>query len=99
MKFAITVWLICASLFIAAQAAERMAADGKLFLAGPFLDNGEMRGIFVFAVETLAEAEALTAADPAVESGRLSMELHPWYGSAALMKVGEIHSAVSRTSF
>ena len=78
---------------------QRMAADGKLVLAGPFLDDGEMRGIFVFAVETLAEAEALTAADPAVESGRLSMELHPWYGSAALMKVGEIHGAVSRTSF
>jgi uncharacterized protein len=74
----------------------RMAADGKLVMAGPFLDGGELRGVFVFAVETLEEAEALTLADPAVQAGRLALELHPWYGSAALMKVGEIHSVISR---
>ncbi len=76
----------------------RMADDGKLIMAGPFLDGGELRGIFVFAVETLEEAAALTAADPAVEAGRLAMELHPWYGSAALLKVGEIHKAIARTN-
>jgi uncharacterized protein len=74
----------------------RMAADGKLVMAGPFLDGGELRGVFVFAVETLEEAEALTLADPAVQAGRLALELHPWYGSAALMKVGEIHAVISR---
>lgn len=74
----------------------RMAADGKLVMAGPFLDRGELRGIFVFAVETLEEAEALTLADPAVQAGRLAMELRPWYGSAALMRVGEIHAVISR---
>jgi uncharacterized protein len=76
----------------------RMADDGKLIMAGPFLDRGELRGIFIFAVETLEEAEALTAADPAVQAGRLVMELHPWYGSAALMKAGEIHKAIARAN-
>lgn len=76
----------------------RMADDGKLIMAGPFLDGGELRGIFIFAVETLEEAEALTAADPAVQAGRLTMELHPWYGSAALMKTVEIHKAIARTN-
>ncbi|WP_157593110.1 YciI family protein [Rufibacter tibetensis] len=53
-----------------------MAADGKLTLAGPFLDNGDVRGIFIFNVNTIEEAEV----DPAVKAGRLIMESHPWYG-------------------
>ncbi|SIT91792.1 Uncharacterized conserved protein YciI, contains a putative active-site phosphohistidine [Pontibacter indicus] len=56
----------------------KMAADGKLVMAGPFLDNGELRGIFIFDVATLEEAKALTEADPAVKAGKLIMELHPW---------------------
>jgi len=72
-----------------------MAESGKLVLAGPFLDGGSIRGIFVFDA-TLEEAEALTAADPAVQSGRLVMELHSWYGSAAIMQVNEIHSSLTR---
>jgi hypothetical protein len=27
---------------------------------------------------------------------RLSMELHPWYGSAALMMVNEVHSKIEK---
>ncbi|AMM52779.1 hypothetical protein TH61_06100 [Rufibacter sp. DG15C] len=57
----------------------KMAADGKLTMAGPFMDDGEMRGIFIFNVKTMEEAKALTEADPAVKAGRLVMELHPWY--------------------
>ncbi|QHL88090.1 hypothetical protein GU926_11870 [Nibribacter ruber] len=57
----------------------KMAADGKLTMAGPFMDDGELRGIFIFNVKTMEEAKALTEADPAVKSGRLVMELHPWY--------------------
>lgn len=74
-----------------------MAEQGKLVLAGPFLDGGEIRGIFVFDA-TMEEAEALTAADPAVQSGRLEMELHSWYGSAALMQVNEIHRTLAKTN-
>ena len=74
----------------------RLAEEGKLSLAGPFLDGGELRGIYVFNVETIEEAKALTETDPAIQAGSLVMELHPWYGSAALMKVNEIHSRVSK---
>ena len=75
-----------------------MAEAGKLVVAGPFLDQGELRGIFIFAVDSLEEAEALTAADPAVQAGRLAMELRPWYGSAALLKLGEFHHRISRSA-
>ena len=74
----------------------RLAAEGKLVLAGPFADNGELRGIYVFDVATVAEAEALTRTDPAVLAGQLVMELHPWYGSAALMMVNEVHSKIQK---
>lgn len=74
----------------------RLAEEGKLILAGPFLDDGEMRGIFLFDVETVDEARQLTESDPAVEAGRLTMELHTWYGSAALLKTLEIHRTISR---
>lgn len=69
----------------------RLGEEGKLVLAGPFMDDGEVRGIYVFAVSSIEEAEALTRTDPAIEAGRLKMELHPWYGSAALGLVHGLH--------
>lgn len=74
----------------------RLAEEGKLVLAGPFLDNGNLRGIYIFNVETVEEAKALTETDPAIQQGRLVMELHPWYGSAGLMQVNELHKKISR---
>jgi uncharacterized protein YciI len=76
----------------------RLAKAGKLALAGPFLDDGTLRGIYIFNVETVEEAEALTNTDPAVQAGSLVMELRPWYGSAALMMVNEVHETLSKES-
>lgn len=77
----------------------RLAADGMLSLAGPFMDDSDYRGIFVFNVKTVEEAKALVETDPAVQSGVLIAEMHPWYGSAALMKINEIHPQIQRKSF
>lgn len=74
----------------------KMAEDGKLVLAGPFMDDQEVRGIYIFAVETIEEARELTNSDPAIQAGRLQMELRPWYGSAALMKLNEIGERLSK---
>lgn len=74
----------------------KMAEAGKLVVAGPFFDDGDIRGIYVFNVETLEEAKALTESDPAIKAGSLIMELKPWYGSAALMKVNELHKQVAK---
>lgn len=70
---------------------KRLAEEGKLAIAGPFLDNGELRGVYIFNVETIEEAKALTETDPAIKAGSLVMELHPWYGSAALGMVNKYH--------
>jgi uncharacterized protein YciI len=74
----------------------RMAEEGKLVLAGPFLHDGDLRGIYVFNVATVEEAEALTNTDPAIQAGSLVMELIPWYGSAALMDVNNLHKKASK---
>lgn len=56
----------------------KLAEMKKLVAAGPFGDNGRLRGIFVFRVASLEEAKALTETDPAVQAGRLAMDIHPW---------------------
>ena len=76
----------------------RLAKEGKLLLAGPFLDKGDLAGIFIFNVTTIEEAKNLVATDPAVKAGLFAIELHPWYGSAALMEVGNLHRSVQKTS-
>ena len=73
-----------------------MAEQGKLVFAGPFMDDFDIKGIYIFAVEDMAEAEALTNSDPAIKAGRLTMELHPFYGSAALMQINELHKRITK---
>lgn len=80
------------------QNIERLAQEGKLVLAGPFMDDGDLRGIYVFDVATVQEARALTETDPAIREGRLVMELHPWYGSAAVMEIPSLHDRVAKTN-
>lgn len=63
----------------------RLGAEGKLLLAGPFADNTDLRGIFVYKVDTLEEAQALVQTDPAVQAGRLRVELHPWFSAKNIL--------------
>ena len=56
----------------------RLAEMKKLVMAGPFGDDGDLRGIFVFRVGSMKEAEELTATDPMIKIDRLRLELHPW---------------------
>ncbi|HCC70954.1 MAG TPA: hypothetical protein DEQ09_07385 [Bacteroidales bacterium] len=72
----------------------RLAEMGKLILAGPFLDEGDLSGIYIFNVSSIEEAEKLTASDPAIRAGVLKIELHTWYGSAALQKLNELHATI-----
>lgn len=74
----------------------KMAEEGKLVLAGPFFANEDYQGIYVFAVNSIEEAEELTKTDPAIEAGRLVMDLKEWYGSAALMGINEAHKKISK---
>lgn len=53
--------------------------EGKLKVAGPFGDNGDWRGIFIFDAETKEEVDSLLKTDPAIAAGRLKYDIRPWY--------------------
>ena len=57
---------------------KRLAKEKKLVIAGPFLHDGDLRGIFIFDVSTQEEAEKLCNSDPAIIAGRLRYEIYPW---------------------
>ncbi|TDQ19707.1 uncharacterized protein YciI [Algoriphagus boseongensis] len=77
----------------------KMAEMGKLVLAGPFFGNEDLRGIYIFDVQSIEEAKALTETDPAIKAGVLKMDLKEWYGSAALLMVNELHEKIAKKSF
>lgn len=56
-----------------------MADMGKLIVAGPFGDDGNWRGIFIFDAANKEEVEKLLQSDPAIKAGRLDYEIHPWW--------------------
>ncbi len=59
----------------------RMAEEGYLSLAGPFGDDGNIRGIAVYNTPTQEMADSLARIDPMVKAGRLEIEIHPWWAS------------------
>lgn len=69
----------------------KMAEAGKLVMAGPFFGDGDLRGLYIFDVQSIEEAKALTESDPAIQAGSLAMELKEWYGSAALKSITPLH--------
>lgn len=75
----------------------RLAGEGKLSVAGPFGRNDKAyRGLYIFNVATVEEAEKLVGLDPAVKAGVFITELTPWYGTAALMIVNETHRKIEK---
>jgi len=75
----------------------RLAEVGKLAVAGPFEKNDKAyRGLYIFNVATLEEAEKLVVMDPAVKAGIFVPDLTLWYGSAAMMATNDIHKRITK---
>jgi uncharacterized protein YciI len=75
---------------------QRLADAGKLAAAGPFDGADGWRGMFIFAVDDVDAAKALTASDPVIQSGEMVAEYHKLYSSAALMLIGETHKKIAK---
>ncbi|HJQ36113.1 MAG TPA: YciI family protein [Thermoanaerobaculia bacterium] len=75
----------------------RLADEGKLAVAGPFGKNDKSyRGLYIFNVATVDEAEKLVVLDPAVKAGVFVPELTLWYGTAAMMVVNDTHKRIEK---
>lgn len=75
----------------------RLADEGKLAVAGPFGKNDKSyRGLYIFNVATIEEAEKLVVLDPAVKAGVFVPDLTLWYGSAAMMVVSDTHKRIEK---
>lgn len=61
----------------------RLGREGKLAAAGP-CGAGDLRGVFVFATDSLDEARAWGATDPAVQAGRLRLEPYRLMSTAGI---------------
>jgi uncharacterized protein YciI len=77
----------------------RLAAEGKLAVAGPLDGVDGRRGLFILAVPEIEDARKLVATDPVIAKGEMVAEYHKYYGSAALMLVNEQHRKVTKTPF
>jgi uncharacterized protein YciI len=75
---------------------QRLSESGKLAAAGPFDGADGWRGMFIFAVQDIDEAKALTATDPVIQNGEMVAEYHKLYSSAALMLIGETHERIQK---
>ena len=76
----------------------KLANEGKIVVAGPFLEKNKenYRGMFIFNTKSKEEAEQWVKTDPAVQAGIFSYESFPWYGSAALPLYLKHHDEISK---
>lgn len=59
----------------------KLAEDKKLCIAGPFENSPEILGIAIYSVPDLSTADSLANADPAVQAGRLTVDVFPFWAA------------------
>jgi uncharacterized protein YciI len=59
---------------------QQMSGEGKLLLYGPILDAGDLRGMYVFKAESIAQAREWANLEPSVKIGLIEMRVYPWFG-------------------
>jgi uncharacterized protein YciI len=58
---------------------QKLYMDGKVKVAGPFGEEGDWQGIFIFDCTGKEEVEKLLKTDPAISAGRMNYQIKPWY--------------------
>lgn len=76
---------------------QRLADGSKMVVAGPMGKNDKTyRGIFVLNTSSREEAEKMVATDPAVQAKVFEAEFYPWFATAALQEVINIHKKITK---
>ena len=63
-----------------------LIASGKAAIAGPFINDERIAGIFVLNASSPEEARAIEEADPFVKEGGFSIEVLKWWAAKGIMK-------------
>lgn len=63
-----------------------LISSGKAAVAGPFVDDTRIAGVFVLNASSAEEARALEEADPLVKEGGFSIEILKWWAAKGIMK-------------
>ena len=63
-----------------------LLTSGKAAIAGPFLDDSRIAGVFVLNASSPEEARTIEEADPLVKSGGFSVEVLKWWAGKGVMK-------------
>ncbi|MCH8493690.1 MAG: YciI family protein [Idiomarina sp.] len=79
------------------ETINELAEAGSLLMAGPFIDGGAERGIYLFNVSSIEDAQELAGLDPAIQAGVFELEYKLWYGSAALLQLNSIHQQIQKS--
>ena len=66
---------------------QRLADEGRMALAGPFVEEGDLRGLFLLQAANKDEAKQLCDSDPAIQAGRLRADIHTWFGPKGIKTV------------
>lgn len=77
----------------------KLEEEGKIIVAGPFYNTEFVRGIFIYNTDSLDLAHEWAYSDPMIKSGHLSIELYPWYSSAALQLIPALHKEIEEVNF
>jgi uncharacterized protein YciI len=76
---------------------QKLAAEGKMIVAGPFGKNeNQFRGLFILNTTSNEEARKMLDGDPAVKDGIFTADLYTWWGSAALPAYMEVHEKITK---
>ena len=79
------------------QALEK---SGKLIMAGPFSTKNSLgyRGLFLLDTTSLELAQSLLQNDPTIKAQIFELELLPFYGSAAIPTLLDVHKKIAKES-
>ena len=55
-----------------------------IVIGGRCTDDSSLYGLYIFTLDSVEQAETLVSSDPAIQSGELQFEFHPWFTADGL---------------
>ena len=60
--------------------------SGRVVIAGPFIDDARIRGLWVMTATSVEDAQSWAEADPGVKAGHFAVEILKWFAAKNVIK-------------